>query len=1031
MPTDPERVLAILRMVEAVQGSARRSILDRECANEDDVRARVEAILEARLRPSTLIDSKVLEPASTSTGELTQLDELGFDLSGDMIVDDTQLPGLARPPEIRATSRNVEGPGSRIGPYRLIQRIGEGGMGSVYLAEQERPVRRRVALKIIKPGMDSEQVIGRFEAERQALAMMDHPSIARVLDAGTTESGRPYFVMELVDGIPITEFCDKNQLNPRARLELLVPVCLAIQHAHQKGIIHRDIKPSNILVTRGDGAPVPKVIDFGIAKATNKQLTERTLYTECGAVIGTLEYMSPEQAAMSPLGIDTRSDVYSLGVVLYELLTGSTPLEHARLQDEGYVEILKRIKEEDPPKPSTRLGTSAVQIEEVSALRGLEPADLRRFLKGEIDWIVMKALDKDRNRRYETANGLARDIQRFLADETVEACPPSTSYRLQKLARRYRVALATLSAFAAMLILGAAISTWQAIRATTAEHRAERDKQRALTAEEASLHERDRALAAEAKTRAEEEKARKAAATAQAVLEFFEDNILAAARPEGQAGGLGKDVTLRAAVDSAEPKITESFQDKPIVEAYVRHSLGATYRYLGEPAKSVAQLERALETRVANLGPEHQDTLDSQYRLASAYKDAGQFDRAIALLEKTLLVRVRNLGEEHPVSLETRNELALSYRDAGQFKRAIAEFERTLIAEKVLPGPDDPQTLTTQNNLALAYRDDGQLDRAIALFEETLPARAKRIGIDHPDTLLTRQNLAMCFREIGLWDRAISLFEQTVAAQISKLGAEHPQTLLSQNNLGPAYTAVGQYDRAIMLLERTVVSRSSALGPNHPSTFSTQNNLALSYLASGQTDRAIRLFERTLEGRLARLGPNHPSTLTSKFDLALALHARGDTTRAEALLREVLTARRTASESQHPQVGLTLSAIGLCLVAQEKWAEAEPFVREALAILSARPRDDWTRYEAQVRLGYALLGQRKYIEAESMLLDGYEGLKGQESRIPAPSKPRLIEAASKLGDLYEALGKPKDARKWRSKAATHPTAPPDTTDRKG
>ncbi len=293
---------------------------------------------------------------------------------------------------------------------------------------------------------------------------MDHPSIARVLDAGTTESGRPYFVMELVDGVPITEFCDKAHLTPRARLELLVPVCLAIQHAHQKGIIHRDIKPSNILVTRSDGSPVPKVIDFGIAKATTKQLTERTLYTEYGSVIGTLEYMSPEQAEMSPLGIDTRSDVYSLGVVLYELLTGSTPLEHARLQDAGYPEILKRIKVEEPPKPSTRLGTSKVSLEEVSALRGLEPADLQRFVKGEIDWIVMKALEKDRSRRYETANGLARDIQRFLADETVEACPPSTSYRLRKLARRYRAALLTLSAFAALLLVGAVVSTWQASR---------------------------------------------------------------------------------------------------------------------------------------------------------------------------------------------------------------------------------------------------------------------------------------------------------------------------------------------------------------------------------------------------------------------------------------------------------------------------------------------------------------------------------------------------------------------------------------
>ena len=318
-----------------------------------------------------------------------------------------------------------------IGPYKLLQQIGEGGMGIVYMAEQQEPVRRKVALKIIKPGMDSRQVIARFEAERQALAMMDHQNIAKVFDAGTTDTGRPYFVMELVHGVPLTSFCDDNRLTLRQRLELFIPVCHAIQHAHQKGIIHRDVKPSNVLVTMYDDRPVPKVIDFGIAKATDQQLTERTMFTQFGAMVGTFEYMSPEQAEMNAFGVDTRSDIYSLGVLLYELLTGTTPLEKARLRDAAFNEMVRLIKEEEPPRPSIRLSRSATAAS-IAAARKTEPQQLSKLVRGDLDWIVMRCLEKQRDRRYETANGLARDIQRYLTDEPVEARPPSAGYRLQK-----------------------------------------------------------------------------------------------------------------------------------------------------------------------------------------------------------------------------------------------------------------------------------------------------------------------------------------------------------------------------------------------------------------------------------------------------------------------------------------------------------------------------------------------------------------------------------------------------------------------
>src|SRR5262245_30727582 len=321
----------------------------------------------------------------------------------------------------------TEGPGAVIGPYKLREQIGEGGFGVVYVAEQEKPVRRKVALKIIKPGMDTKDVIARFEAERQALALMDHPNVAKVLDAGTTESGRPYFVMELVHGLPITEFCDKNKLPTRERLTLFAEICRAVQHAHQKGIIHRDLKPSNIMVTLHDGQPVPKVIDFGVSKALSQQLTEKSIYTAYGQMIGTPSYMSPEQAEMSGLGIDTRSDVYSLGVLLYELLTGKTPLDAKRLRDGGYGEMLRIIREEEPARPSLKISTLGEAATAIAQHRHTDPHQLRRSLRGELDWIVMKCLEKDRARRYETAIGLVRDIERYLRDEPVEACPPSAA----------------------------------------------------------------------------------------------------------------------------------------------------------------------------------------------------------------------------------------------------------------------------------------------------------------------------------------------------------------------------------------------------------------------------------------------------------------------------------------------------------------------------------------------------------------------------------------------------------------------------
>ena len=427
----------------------RRRFLDARCTGNADLRQAVESLLKAH-------------------------DEAGAFFAN---------PTSASPPDDSAG-------GQRVGRYKLLQRIGEGGFGTVYMAEQEQPVRRRVALKIIKLGMDTKAVIARFEAERQALAMMDHPNIARVFDAGATETGRPYFVMELVHGIPITDYCDTSNLSTRDRLELFVPVCRAVQHAHQKGIIHRDIKPSNVLVTLHDGVPVPKVIDFGIAKATSHRLTEKTLFTEFRQFVGTLEYMSPEQAEMSGLDIDTRSDIYALGVLLYELLTGTTPFDAKTLRGAAYGEIQRIIREDDPPRPSTRISHLGETLAATAAHRGVDSRKLSQLMRGELDWIVMKCMEKDRTRRYESANGLARDVERHLRDEAVHACPPSKYYRFHKVARRNRRAVRTASLVAVALLMAVVILAVSNARITSEKNQ----KAVALREREAALHEKEGAL---------------------------------------------------------------------------------------------------------------------------------------------------------------------------------------------------------------------------------------------------------------------------------------------------------------------------------------------------------------------------------------------------------------------------------------------------------------------------------------------------------------------------------------------------------
>jgi serine/threonine protein kinase len=508
--------------LEIEAGDQRSAYLDAACGNREELRRRVESLLRHHAGAEGPLD---------------------------------------RPPVNLATSADepiAEGPGTVIGPYKLLEQIGECGMGLVFMADQTQPVRRRVALKILKPGMDSRQVVARFEAERQALALMDHPHIAKVFDAGATAGGRPYFVMELVRGVPITDFCDQRRLTTRQRLELFVLVCQAVQHAHQKGVIHRDLKPSNVLVTLHDTVAVPKVIDFGNAKATTAPLTERTLYTGFAQLVGTPLYMSPEQAEMNGLDVDTRSDVYALGVLLYELPTGTTPFEGETLKKVGLDELRRIIREEEPTTPSQRLNTLDVPAcSTVSERRGVDSRRLGQALRGEMDWIVMKALEKDRNRRYESASAFAADVQRYLGDEPVAACPPSAGYRLRKYVRRNRRALATVVVIAVALAAATAVSTWQAIVAREAQRQADDDRDRARSAESQAKAEQDRAEVAERRAATE-------AAIANAVDKFLQDDLLPQVNrsPEDDGKVRGNpNLTVREALDRAAARIGERFRD--------------------------------------------------------------------------------------------------------------------------------------------------------------------------------------------------------------------------------------------------------------------------------------------------------------------------------------------------------------------------------------------------------------------------------------------------------------------------------------
>jgi serine/threonine protein kinase/Flp pilus assembly protein TadD len=804
---DEAAIFNAARQIESPE--ARRQYLQGACGGDPELQRRVEALLGAHDEPPTYL-------ASPTDG----FRELLRDSAG-------------------------EGPGTPVGPYTLLQAIGEGGMGTVFLAEQTQPVQRQVAVKVIRSAVDSPGTLARFEAERQALALMDHPNIAKILDAGETRTGRPYFVMELIRGVPITRYCDEQRLSLRERLELFLPVCRAVQHAHLKGVIHRDLKPTNVLVPLYDGKPVPKVIDFGIAKATGVRLTEQTVVTQFGSVVGTLEYMSPEQAGTGQLDIDTRSDVYSLGVLLYELLTGTTPLYPQQREEAGLLDLLCAIREEEPPRPSTRLSTTE-ELAVIAANRGVEPKKLPGLVQGDLDWIVMKCLEKDRSRRYETASALARDLERYLNEEPVEACPPSAGYRLRKFARKNRKLLLGATAFVLVLAAAAVVSAWQAVLARAAE-------QRALDARDGEAEQRELA----------EQSAKESAA----VLKFFRERVLAAAAPKGREGGLGKDATIRAALDQAEPQIAKAFADQPLIEAEIRNTLAVTYDRLGEHAQAEVHAKRARELFANELGPEDIRSLNAATNLANTLKGQRRLDDARKLYEEVLEVARRAFGPDHHVTLGAMNNLAVTLTDLGHWDEALKLHEEALEVRRRVNGPDHHATLQSMNNLAVLLRTRRQYDKARKLHEETLRAQIRVLGPEDPETLGSMHNVAFVLSLQGEFAEAVKRYEQVLEAESRILGTKHPARLQAMNELAWIFANAPdpkfRDPRRAVELAKEVAERSHG----RPDLW---YRLGVAYYRAGELKNAITALDKS-----AALAPEQ-SVAYCGFFLAMARWKLGE-----------------------------------------------------------------------------------------------------------------------------------------------------------
>ena len=739
----------------------------------------------------------------------------------------------------------------RVGPYVILQVLGEGGMGVVYEAEETGPVRRRVALKLIRTGHDSREVLARFDAERRALAVMNHAGIAKVLHAGTTEGGQPYFAMELVRGSPITTFCDTRRMSVRERITLFVAVCEAVQHAHQKGVIHRDLKPSNVLISDEDGTPQPKVIDFGIAKALGPALPGASMVTMAGVTIGTAAYMSPEQADSGTSDVDTRADIYSLGVMLYELLVGHLPLDPASL---GLYVFLARLVagETHPPTPSAGLQTAERARERgtIANLRRTDPRHLRQELRGDLDWIVMKAMNPDRTLRYETANGLAADLKRHLHDEPVVARPPSTAYRMTKFVRRHRAGVVAAAVISVAVIASTVVTSVGLVRSRQAELRA---------ADEA--------------------------AAAKQVTSFLVDLF----RVSDPSESRGNTLTAREILDRGSRRVSTELAAQPLLQARVMQSIGAVYLALGQYTDARTQLERVLSVRERALPPDDPLIAETVATLGDVARARGDYDEADRLLGRALAIREQAYGRDNIDVGATISTLAAVRVRQGRAAAAESLYHRALAIDAKVREPNDPRTARDMRGLAAVYLSQKRYVEAESLWKATLAVQERTLGSDHPDVGGTLNNLGGLYFNLGRYADALPYYQRARPILESALGPSHATTASVINNLAEVRWKLRDYAQADSLFRQALAVKQRALLPGNPSIAITLNGMAGLLRDEGRYADAEPLYRQALQIREQALGPTHADVGETLRDYAKMLRLAGRAGEAVILESRVAT----------------------------------------------------------------------------------------------------------------------------------------------
>ncbi len=935
------RVEALFHECVALPAAQREALLDARCGADASLRAEVLDLLARDARHDTGALSPIV-PRLTGEGA-----EIGA----------APGPHPALP--------------LSIGPYRLVEKLGEGGFGEVFAAEQTEPVRRRVAVKILKAGMDSRAVLSRFEAERHALALMDHPGVARVLDAGAANDGRPYFVMELVGGESITAFCDRSGVSLRDRLTLFVAVCRAVEHAHQKGVIHRDLKPSNILVAIADGTPVPKVIDFGIAKAAAGALAGETLHTSAEDFLGTPEFMSPEHAETGGADVDTRTDVYSLGAILYRLLTGRLPFESKKLRGAGVMQIQKTLREEEPARPS-------VAVREGEG----RPTVSARELSGDLDWIVGRAMEKDRTRRYSSAAALADDVERYLRDEPVLAGPPSTIYRVGKFVRRRRALVAGAAAVLAALVIGIVSTTTQAVRARRAEREARRAEQ-------------------EAKSQAQ---------IAKSVNAFLTD-MLAEANPESNPRGT--ETTVREAVDRAAQLLEGDAVQSPRARAALHHTLGTTYMGLALFDRAEPHLRRAIDTRRVATGDRSDETIESLIAFAELdwrkrnYAAVESASAAIAAL-----VESRPSPAAAELILRCQRLRATALTQLGRHAEADSLFGQVIATQRATraPGREIAVSLTERAHLMETL---GRFDEAEALAREALGIQRQLHQGDHADVSAALGVLASI---VGLKGRLVDeehLEREALDINRRVLGLQHVSTAVALGNLGETLQKQGRHSEAEPLQRESLALVRSLLGEDNDEAAKAKDNLALTLQEQGRYEESLALRRDVVETMRRLFGRMHIASARALNNLGSLYRLMGRHAEAQAAFEEARAVFRELLGDGHAIVVTTTNNLAKALLDQGRAREAESTFTAALANADrVFPEGHPNRavFHANRARALAALGRRK--EAERELLGAHAAL----TRALSAQHPRTREVAQDLARLYKRWGRHDDAARWRRTA---------------